>query len=316
MLKPTLKKFTSGCKRTILKYNTSMPEAEEEKIEPAPIPLEPKKIFFWEGLLFFLTQIFGVITSWKITKIPEIEIEKIPLKLSSLWEILTSFAVLILLILLLIRFLKFRPGKEILFKIFFILPVFLGGMVFWSLWFGDLLALISVLFFIIWWLKKPNVLVHNFLLLSGMIGLGALFGLRLDPLLVIILLIIFSVYDIIAVYKTKHMIKMAKEMIEAKAISGIVLPPKLSEIQAPLKDLKIGGRFLILGGGDIVFPLLLVSSLVPEGILKSLIVAIFATFGLLVSIFIFLFQKTRKPIPALPPIAFFSIIGYLITKLI
>jgi presenilin-like A22 family membrane protease len=135
-------------------------------------------------------------------------------------------------------------------------------------------------------------------------------------MVVVLLLIVFSIYDIIAVYKTKHMIKMAKEFIEAKAIPGLILPQKFSEVSVPLKEVKMGGRFLVLGSGDIIFPLLLVSSLVPEGIKKSFIVAFFATLGLLVSISIFLSQKTRKPIPALPPIALFSIIGFLITRLI
>ena len=293
-----------------------MPEAEEEKIEQSTFLQEPAKILFWEAFLFILTMVLGVFTSWKITQIPEIEIEKIPFKPASFWEFLVSFAILLSIILLAIKYLKFRSGKEILFKVFFILPVFLGGMVFWSLWLGDIPALISILILVIFWFKKPNVLVHNFLLISGMIGIGSIFGLRLDPLFVIFLLIIFSIYDIIAVYKTKHMIRMAKEFIEAGAIPGIILPQKISEFQASLKDVKIGGRFLILGSGDIVFPLLLVSSLVPFGVLKSFIVAIFATIGVLVSIWVFVSQKTRKPIPALPPIALFSIIGYLITKLI
>jgi presenilin-like A22 family membrane protease len=94
------------------------------------------------------------------------------------------------------------------------------------------------------------------------------------------------------------------------------LPQKFSEVSASLEDVKMGGRFLVLGSGDIIFPLLLVSSLIPEGIKKSFIVAISATIGLLTSIGIFLSQKIRKPIPALPPIALFSIIGYLITRIL
>ncbi len=231
-------------------------------------------------------------------------------------EFILPFLFVLFIVFLIIKFVKFRPGKRILFKIFFILPVFVGGTLFLSLWIGDILALIFVSILIFYWVKKPNILVHNFLLISGMIGVGSVFGLRLDPLLVVFLLIIFSIYDIIAVYKTKHMIKMAKEMIEAKAIPGLILPPKISELQAPLENVKMGGRFLILGGGDIVFPLLLVSSLVPYGILDSLIVATFATFGLLISFWIFTSQKTRKPIPALPPIALFSILGYLITVIL
>ena len=293
-----------------------MPEAEEEKIEQSTFLQEPAKILFWEAFLFILTMVLGVFTSWKITQIPEIEIEKIPFKPASFWEFLVSFAILLSIILLAIKYLKFRSGKEILFKVFFILPVFLGGMVFWSLWLGDIPALISILILVIFWFRKPNVLVHNFLLISGMIGIGSIFGLRLDPLFVIFLLIIFSIYDIIAVYKTKHMIKMAKEFVEVRAIPGLVLPQKFSEVSAPLKEVKMGGKFLILGSGDIVFPLLLVSSLVPFGVLKSFIIAIFATLGLLASIFLFLSQKTRKPIPALPQIALFSIIGYLIMRIL
>lgn len=289
---------------------------EEEKIESLSFPQKPGKILFWEAILFFLTLELGILTSWKITQIPEIEIEKIPFKPGSFWEFIFSFVFTILLVFLIIRFVKFRPGKEILFKIFFILPVFFGGILFFSSWIGDILALIFVSTLIFFWLKTPNVLVHNFLLISGMIGVGSVFGLSLDPLLIVVLLLIFSIYDVIAVYKTKHMIKMAKEMIEARAIPGIILPQKISEISAPLEDVRMGGRFLILGGGDIIFPLILVTSLVPQSILYSLIVAIFATIGLLVSIWIFISQKTRQPIPALPPIALFSIIGFLITRIL
>lgn len=288
-------------------------KGQPPKIKKFPFTKKPWNIFAWEAILFFSTLILGIITSWKILQIPQIEIQKIPLQPASFWEIIFSFAFLLLIVLLTIKYVKFRPGKELIFKIFFILPVFLGGILFWSLWIGDILALIFISTLIFSWVKKPNVLVHNFLLISGMIGIGSVFGLRLDPLLVIILLAIFSIYDVIAVYKTKHMVKMAREMIQFRAIPGLILPPKISEIQAPLENVKMGGKFIILGGGDIVFPLLLVASLVPQSILKSFIVAIFAIIGLLVSFSIFLSQKTRKPIPALPPIALFSIIGFLIT---
>jgi len=292
-----------------------MPEAEEEKIESTPFLLKPKKIFFWEGFLFFLTLFLGIANSHRLKQLERAGVIESPPPIS-FWNVIISVSVLLLIILLVIKFVKFRPGKGILFKFLFISMVFLGGgILFFSIWIGDI-ALIFISILIFYWLKKPNILVHNFLLISGTIGAGSFLGLRLDPLLVVFLLIAFSIYDVIAVYKTKHMIKMAKEFIEAGAMPGIILPQKISEFQASLKDVKIGGRFLILGGGDIVFPLLLVSSLVPFGVLKSFIVAIFATIGVLVSIWVFVSQKTRKPIPALPPIAFFSIIGYFIIRLI
>jgi len=58
------------------------------------------------------------------------------------------------------------------------------------------------------------------------------------------------------------------------------------------------------------------ASLVSQGILSSLIVATFSLIGLFAGFYFFISQKVRQPIPALPPIAVFSIIGFLITRLI
>ena len=173
-----------------------------------------------------------------------------------------------------------------------------------------------MIFLIIVWLKKGSVLVHNLCIIFGIAGVGASLGLRLDPLMVAVLLIAFSVYDYIAVYKTKHMVKMAKEMIEHQAILAIIIPQKLADFKGKLEGVKAGGKFMVLGGGDIAFPLLLCASLVRQGIIPSLVVAVFSIFGLFLSFLIFTKQKTRKPIPALPPIALFSILGFLITLLL
>ncbi|MBZ9572431.1 hypothetical protein KJA15_03815 [Patescibacteria group bacterium] len=285
---------------------------ENEEIRNKFILAQPLKLLAWEAFLFSLTLGLGIINALRIIQISKEEIQKIPLTPISLLQFIFSFIFVGLIIFLIIKFVKFRPRKGILFKSLFILIVSIGSFFFLGWWIGDF-ALILILILIFYWLKKPNILIHDFLLISGMVGIGSTFGLRLQPLTVVTLLVIFSIYDIVAVYKTKHMVRMAKEMIKAGAIPGIILPPKISEFQTSLGTVKPGGRFLILGGGDIVFPLLLVASLVPKGILDSLIVAIFATVGLLISFLIFFSQKTRKPIPALPPIALLSIIGYFCT---
>jgi len=277
---------------------------------------EYSRVFLGEVILFALSLLLAIFSSLRIPQIIGEKIEKIPLEPSSLWEILLSFLIVLLAVFLVIRFVKFQKGKEILFKLAFLAPVFIGGVFFLELWIGEPLALIFILILIFFWFKKTNALVHNLLLIMGIVGIGSVFGLRLPPMLVVILLIIFSIYDIVAVYKTKHMIKMAKEMLKVKAIPGLILPQKISELTQPIRELKMGGKFLILGGGDIIFPLLLVVSLVSYNLLSAIIVAIFATFGLFTSFLIFALQKTRKPIPALPPIATFSILGYLITTIL
>ena len=106
---------------------------------------------------------------------------------------------------------------------------------------------------------------------------------------------------------------MAKEMIESRAILGLVVPSSMVDFKSSLSEIKPGGKFLILGGGDVVLPLFLCSSIISSGRFQPLIVAVFSLIGVFFSFLFFIFQKERKPIPALPPIAFFSIIGFLLT---
>ena len=274
----------------------------------------PWKFFLSEAILFSLTLGLGIAAAFKINQF--LEIQKIEVKPLSFWQFIISFALATLIVFLILRFVRLKKGKLILFKTLFVFAVFLGGIIFLSLWIGDILALLVILVLIIFWLKSPNVLVHDFLLITGMAGIGSSLGLKLDPLVIVLLLVIFSIYDWVAVYKTKHMVKMAKAMLESGAILGLILPSQIGSFSEDIKKVKPGGKFLVLGGGDIIFPLILCSSLIPQGIANSLIVGLFALVGLFVSFLIFIKQKTRKPIPALPPIALFSIIGYFLTRII
>ncbi|MCK4781814.1 hypothetical protein KAS79_02725 [Candidatus Parcubacteria bacterium] len=273
----------------------------------------PWRVFFWEAVLFSLCLGLGIITALKLNRL--LEVQKIFLSQISFSQFLFYFLFGTFFILAICFFAKFRKRKGAIFKLIFVLAVFGGGFISLSLLMPNIFALILIWILIFTWLKKPSVLSHNFIVILGLAGAGANLGLRMSPWLVVSLLIILSVYDFIAVYKTKHMVKMAKEMLAHQAILGFVVPQEISGFKESLKEIKTGGRFLILGGGDVVFPLLLAVSLLSQGILNSLIVAVFALIGLFASFYFFINQKIRKPIPALPPIALFSIIGFLITLL-
>ena len=153
-------------------------------------------------------------------------------------------------------------------------------------------------------------------MILGLAGAASFFGLEFTPSVVVALLLIFSVYDFIAVYKTKHMVLMAKDMIEKKVILGFIIPKEIKYFKDNFKKIRPGGNFMILGGGDIIFPNLLVVSLIPQSSLKAVVVLIFSLFGLFFSYWLFATQKEKKPIPALPPIALFSIVGYFLTLFI
>jgi len=285
-----------------------MPNSQEDKEEKVS-----SRIFFWEFVLFSSTIFLGIVTAFRMSSV--FRIQKINVSPIEPWQFILYFIIATLVVLFLAFFIKSSSVKGKIFKILFVFSVFWGGLLVLDIWLGDILALFLIIVLIYFWLKRPNVLVHNLCMVFAIAGVGAIAGLRIQPEIMVILLVIFSIYDLIAVYKTKHMQKMAKEMIKHGAVLALIIPPKREDFSGKIKEVKAGGKFLVLGGGDIAFPLLLSVSLVPQGIIYALIVAIFSLVGLFVSFIIFIKQKERKPIPALPPIALFSILGFLFTKI-
>jgi len=295
----------------------------------------PWKIFFWESFLFSLTMILGIFTGLRLSGFlnvgkflppivifpPSPNLPDISLPSSKPSLTLTQFLIYFLFTLLFIFFvifiIKSKKIKKIIFKTLFVLSAGLGGILTLGVWnIGDLLTLFIIGLLIFAWFHIKSILIHNALLILGIVGIGSAMGLRIEPWTGVIILVIFSIYDYIAVYQTKHMIRMAKEMAEQGAILALIIPQKLSDFKASLKEVSPGGSFLILGGGDIAFPLLFAVSLIPSGIINSVIVAIFSLIGLFASFLIFITRKERQPIPALPPIALFSIAGFLLTRII
>lgn len=273
------------------------------------------QVFLIEIFLFSSPFILALSTVLKFQqKFPEIFKREITLFRVSPLEFIFSF-LLATIFIFLVPYI-FKSKKRIFFKTLFIFAIFINLIYLFSFWFSLFVSLILTFLLMIWWLKIPRILNHNLLIILGLTGIGIFFGFRFNPEILILLLIFFSFYDILAVYKIKHMVKMAKEMIESKVIFGLIIPQKISEFKESLKNVQPGGKFFILGGGDVAFPLFLSVSLARGDLEASIIVTIFSIFGLLANFLILLKQKERKPIPALPLISLFSIIGYLITKIL
>ena len=272
------------------------------------------KAFLIEAFLFAITLLAGIMNAWKINQTVRFQQQSIPT--ISIWYFIFSFSVSTLFIFLLVRLIRTKERKRTIFTILFLFSIFLGGTLFLDSWMPWPTSPILMAALLIWWRRLPSIFIQNLVIILGMAGVGSFLGVAFKPEIVVIMLVIFSIYDFIAVYKTKHMVEMAKAMIDSKAVLGLVIPPNIAGFKNTIGEVKPGGKFLVLGGGDIVFPLLLCSSLIVQGIFTSLVVAAFSVFGLGVSFFIFSKQKRRKPIPALPPIALFSIIGFFLTKLL
>ncbi len=278
------------------------------------LPKQLLKIFLIEAFLFSSALVLGITASFRINKV--LETEKIIIPQISFWQLLFQFTIASFFVFLIVRLIKRRHQKKIVFKTIFVLTVFAGGSLVLNAWFSDTISFLLMGLLLFWWWKWPSVFIQDICVILSMAGAGSILGLTINPETAIFFLIIFSIYDIIAVYKTKHMVEMAKEMIKSRAILGLVIPSSVVDFKSSLSEIKPGGKFLILGGGDVVLPLFLCSSIISSGQPWPLIVAIFSLVGVFFSFLFFILQKNRQPIPALPPIAFFSIIGFLLTKIL
>ena len=267
-------------------------------------------LFLQELLLFAAAQAIGLFTAVRGKSVlPEEGMIEIDFALT---EILLFIAVFSVAVFLLTRFSRKSP---LFFRAVLGLVVFAGSQTVFSLVSNEVIfstlaaGLVAVLV-----LKAKVVFYHNVGMILAVAGVGAVIGLSLTPIAAVLLLLVLSFYDIIAVYKTKHMIKMAEGMIKARAISGIVIPQTPKDWFESLENVQPGGRFMILGSGDLIMPLILASSVAGlHGLAGGLTVMLFSMFGLLLTFWLFITQRTRRPMAALPPIAVMAIIGYLVS---
>ncbi len=116
--------------------------------------------------------------------------------------------------------------------------------------------------------RKWYVLNYCTIILS--VGVVSFLSTSLKPLVIAILMVLLSVYDVISVYKTKHMLTLADDVMEqggSQVFRG-----------------EIEDETIIIGAADIIFPnLLIVSMYYNYGIPLYLVTASLSLFGLLLA---------------------------------
>jgi len=197
-------------------------------------------------------------------------------------------------------------------RIFFLLALFSGTLITLGIFLSNVWSLIFSLLLVMAYSFYPYVWFHNLVLILTLPGIAAVLGASITPYAAVILLIFMSVYDYIAVYKTKHMIKMAKAMITGRAIFAMIYPEHWHGFKAHLNKAHPGEGFMMLGTGDFVFPIIMATSAYSISAAAAWTVLIVSLLGLLLMHLIFSLQKVRRPMPALPPLAAFAILGFIL----
>jgi presenilin-like A22 family membrane protease len=178
---------------------------------------------------------------------------------------------------------------------------------------------------------RPTFIIHNTTELLIYPGIAAVFVPILTPTTIIILLILISIYDAWAVWKSGIMQKMAKfQMEEIKIFGGFMIPSATQKIKTQIKKIKQKYKnkkmpnkiknkkfkinMAILGGGDVVFPIITAGVYLRSYGLTAAIFIILGAFAGLLSIF--LTSKKDKAYPAMPYITTGILAGLLLWKLL
>jgi len=194
---------------------------------------------------------------------------------------------------------------------------------------------------------QRNIIVHNLTELLIYPGVSAVFIPILNVFSISILLLIISIYDIWAVWHSEFMQKMASYQINnLKFFTGFFIPYASKKDREKIKNIKqkyanksekvldkhfkkakVKVSLAILGGGDVIFPIItagvfykvykdlalqgLVSTYAPIG--SALIITASATISLL---FLFIAARKGKFYPAMPFLTIGMYIGMIINWLI
>jgi len=222
---------------------------------------------------------------------------------------------------ILLLIMKFRQFK--LWKLWYFLAVTLSLAIAWAAFIPQLIAGFAAFAAAVFKVFKPNFIIHNLTELFIYSGLAAIFVPIMNVFSAIILLLLISAYDMYAVWKSKHMISLAKFQISSNLFAGLAIPKSLSLVAkttATVKNKKIGSkkvkgtedRVAIIGGGDIGFPLLFAGTVMAQvGFQKAFIIPIFATLGLAILFFI---SKKGKFYPAMPFVTAGCFVGYAVIR--
>ncbi|PIN76049.1 hypothetical protein COV18_01345 [Candidatus Woesearchaeota archaeon CG10_big_fil_rev_8_21_14_0_10_37_12] len=270
--------------------------------------------------LFLLAQLFGLVIvsaylpvavgeEWvALPEVAGVQFERPDVEPQmSVWYLLAAILLGTGLIFVIMHF-----KKMFVWKAWFFLAALLCLWFAFAAFFGDVIAFVLAFVIAFWKVFRPNVWVHNAseLFLYG--GLAAIFVPMLNVLYAFILLLGVSLYDAYAVWKSKHMVKLAKFQTKSGLFAGLLIP--YERIKRPKKGVKTISkkvRIAVLGGGDIAFPLFFSGAvLAATGFFDAVLVTVGASAGLLFLLYI---GEKDRFYPAMPFLTVGCLLGFLLT---
>jgi presenilin-like A22 family membrane protease len=195
---------------------------------------------------------------------------------------------------------------DLVFKIMEALAVFATSFIVFGSFLNNIsiVLALSLAFIVARMIWREHLLLRNVAAIISSAAVGALIGVSLGIIPILIFMVLLSVYDFIAVFKTKHMVTLAKSMTQSNVSFTYAIPTKKHVYQ--------------LGTGDMVVPLAFAASVLHstpstyEGLLvfaPAIVVLIASLMGLIITLD-YASQKKGRALPALPLQALLMLITY------
>ncbi len=160
---------------------------------------------------------------------------------------------------------------------------------------------------------RDSLLLYNASSGVSIVAFSLLFGLFLNPDLVILLMAVMSIYDVVGVLYTRHIKYIWFGMVKKLPVE---FNPMWREMIAVVFPQERKGGYVMIGAGDFALPALLTVNLATSSLSAGGISLLLSTAGF------FVLQKvasmTRKSsetgLPGIPVLAFFSAIALLLAR--
>lgn len=261
------------------------------------------------GMLAFLATEVLAVFSVSRKGISFFESAATPREIIAAW---LAFLMLFFSVLVLFKYFRDRD----LFGFFFFLSLLFGLNFLFSLYLPPIAALPLSLALLLGKALGRRVFTQNLALIPGLAGISIAVGASLGQTTAMIFLIVLSFYDIIAVYFTKHMVALFRGLLSHGVIPAIIIPEKLSGFLKRTYEINSGSNFMLLGTGDIIVPAMFVVAVAPLGAPAAVGAVLGSLLGFVATETIFTHQRLRRPMPALPPIATGTILGFLAARML
>ncbi len=246
--------------------------------------------------LFLVAQFVGLAVNNNFLIAEELPYGLEPIEMEpgiSPWFFIGAIVIVSALMFLFMKSMRF----DFLIKIWFFLVVLLCISISLSAFMSSTIAFLVALSLTILKFKELDLYIHNLgeILVYG--GIVVIFAPMFNLIAIILLLILISIYDYVAVFITKHMVGIANMQQKLGIFSGLLVPHR--------------GEVAVLGGGDIAFTLLFAAVVLREFNMFSAILSVIGA-TLFIGALMLLGRK-GKFYPAMPFVTAGCLIGFLIS---